>query len=258
MTAKLFMESPSNPENKTEEKPEVYQGNEMPPVASVSASRFIDDDKDRPIADNNNKPPPLTPTENAAPTPEGVKKRGRPKLSDEQKATNAAQRSNKPGPDFGRITGGNKEAVGIQSLAQVKPPRNYQQEALNIFVPLSMGAAKFLGPQFSIPIHQERGPELTEEQKHYVQSFAGWLEYEEFPELNARWTFGISSLAYWSPKFKTNPTPGRLKLAWLKMKVLWFSLTGNAKIQETEKKLEEKIKDQEALEEKLAAKGMHF
>jgi hypothetical protein len=213
----------------------------------ISADDLIANDTDAPVADNRVPPPEAKPEEftlsneapnvNPPPSSGTGKKRGRPKLTDEERAARAAQKANampgampgapKPPPDFsdlGKATGG-----ALQPSQPARPPRDYYAEACNLFFPVSFACEKWLGPHWGVPIVEReieglkrKTLEPTDEQKAYLSQMARWLEYEQFPELNARYGFIIASVGYAAPKMKTSPTPERLKAAWdwIRVKIL--------------------------------------
>ncbi len=204
-------------------------------VEKVTADDIIADDDDSPKADNK-LPPPDAPNAlesemagNVAP-PDAPKKRGRKKMTDEEKARakeiREAVRGNRA-PDFSKLPSGSSSSGGGSSGGKV--PRDYYIEACNLFFPCSFVAEKWLGPHWGIPIEERTVAGIaqkclapTDEQKQYLANMARWLEYEQFPELNARWSFLIATIGYTAPKFKQDPTPTRLKSAWEWVRVKIF------------------------------------
>ncbi len=206
-TGYIFMSQENSPaEQPSEPLPEE--------VREISAAELVSDDTDRPVADNTAiQGSPLDRPDDPTEKP---KKRGRPKLSDEEKARRAAERQKAP-PDFGDI-GGRPTGQAVP----IKPPRNYGMEAAQLFIPVSSVLGKLLGPHWGIEVDQEKKEvKFTPEQSAYLASMAAWLEYEQFPEINPRWGFAIATAAYMIPKVKTDPTPERLKIAWIKVSG-WF------------------------------------
>lgn len=194
----------------------------------VTAESLVSADKDRPIADNKIEPPPLITAE----TPRD-KKRGRPKMTEEQKVAAKTEREKRGRADFSDITATPSGGPKPETVISSQPTRNYFQEACEMFIPLSFAAGKFMGPHWEIPIKDatldKEGKtitppclDFTEEQKQLLQSWSRWLEYEQFPPMNARLGFFISMVAYTAPKFRQKPTPEKLKVFsdWCKLKAL--------------------------------------
>jgi hypothetical protein len=186
------------------------------PAEAVEASQLVSDDKDRPIADNKIEPPKQDVQQTEQP-----RKQGRPRLSDEEKAQAKrirdevkARMAGKPPPDFHDVRG---------TTPTVLPPvsRNYQDEFIQIFVPLSMFFGKTLGDHWGLVIDQnKKSIDFTEEQKAYIITGAKWLEYEQWPPLSPRFAFIAHTLAYAGPKVRIEPTPERLKkfFTWIRDK----------------------------------------
>lgn len=208
-----------------EEAARVFDDSPMEPsdAVPISASDIVSSDTDRPKADNKLDSFVSQPRDIPS-APEAGKKRGRPKLTDEQKAASAAQRANRPPPSFDDLKNSNAPRPGIPLAT---PTRDYQAEAMQLFVPLSMAAGKWLGDHWGLKIdHDKKQVDLTDEQKNYVYTMGKWLEYEQFPPLNPRWGFVIASAAYIAPKVRTDPTPEKLKVFWDGVKKLWNKIIG--------------------------------
>lgn len=247
-------------ENNEEEKKEgENSGNELPPDTStpteaakpVEASRLVDDDTDRPVADNKIESPvnpenQTSPGNNPQPQTDAPKKRGRKPYTPEQKAAVAqAKREGKPPPNFSDIKGGvpqNRATLADPNSAMRQ--RDYVSEFTSIFVPVSMALGKMMGPQFGIPIDAvERRPKLSHEQEMYIMSGAKWLEYEQFPELSPRFGFVLGSITYFGPKFREEPTFSRVKIWYLKTKGFLFGLFNSSAKDKAQKEWEELEKE---------------
>lgn len=222
-----------NPEIPTAEV-ERPQGPIIPDTqaTSISASSLVASDKDRPIADAVITAPASDEAREGGDnddTAEGeAKKRGRKKMSDEEKAQAKRERdafkAAKGNPDFAKILGTN---AGPSSPSDKPTGRNYFAEAVEIFVPCSFAAGKMLGDHWGIKIKEAKldkegktieppGLDFTEDQKQYLQSMARWLEYEQFPPMDARMGMIIASAAYGIPRAQQAPTPERVKGLWKK------------------------------------------
>jgi hypothetical protein len=213
----------------------------------TTAASFVSDDTDRPIADNKAEiPPPLQATPQGAPVPETQVKRGRGRPKGGGKAN--------PGPGKQVPPSGAKAApsfadlgvnVGTNAGPVMPPPRNYFNEATELFVPGSFFLSKMLGPHWGIEIDQEKHCiSFTEEQKQYLTGIARWLEYEQFPPMSPRLGFFIQSIAYVAPRVKTEPTPERLKIGYLRI-TGWFRRLFSGKTRQ-EKEREKRKREKEA------------
>jgi hypothetical protein len=192
------------------------------PKASVvtaiptDASTLVEDDTDNPTADNKEPEKPEEPRQIPSIPTSGTdttKKRGRPKLTDEEKAARKAERQNRPPPSFGDLP-----KSGGSGIYAAPKSRDYQAEAVSLFVPVSMALEKALGKHWGIAIDQEKKTvALSEEQQRFILQMAQWLEYEQFSPMSPRWGMAFVTAAYALPRLKTEPTPERLKIAWLKL-----------------------------------------
>lgn len=219
----------------------------------VTASELVSDDTDSPKADNRLQPSinldrPDDPENGDVPesTQGNAKGRGRPKLDAAEKEKRKllrikAKLEGKPPPDFSDITGPARPVAGIGNVPLGPKPRDYTKEALGYFVPASLAAGKILGDHFSIKFNGDtKQLELTTEQLAYVQSFAEWLEYEQFGELNKRYQFLFHSVMYIGPKLQTEPTPERLKGLWGKIVEKFSGMFGKKKKEKRVEKKEDK------------------
>lgn len=230
---------PDNPEDDTsrEELPEVPNPEN---ATVVSAASLVAMDSDRPIADNKitmvatpiaESAPPEIPSSLQPGKKDG---RGRKPLSEDEKNRRAVLRAQakaegKPPPDFSDIKSGAVSGATGAASAIAKPvtPRNYYLEATAIFVATSTLAGKMMGPHWSIDIdHEKKEVKFTEEQKAYIMQLAGWIEYEKFSPASPRIMMAVATIAYCAPKLKTEPTPEKLKHAWISVSSFFKRLFG--------------------------------
>lgn len=205
--------------------PDAAPGNAIGEVIEISAASLVGDDTDRPVADNDlDDPGPYVPNSPSPNSPENEQAeidRRKGAWSEEKKAkgraTRAARRAN---PNFNDLGGNRASPVPVGP-----PPRDYYQEALQIFLPTSFFAAKMLGEHWTVAIRQPvrdqdgkiitpGGIDLAPAQTQYVSSMAEWLKYKQFGPMNGDLAFIVASLAYIVPHVKTDPTPEKLKKAW--------------------------------------------
>ena len=201
----------------------------------VMASQLVADDTDRPKADNSRPLPETEKPEEKPPEKEnGVdaarreKQKAYMKEWKAKKRAEKAPRVEKAPPSFGDL-GGNAigpnpttpgNSAGI--LNPVVTKRDYGVEAVSLFVPVSMFLGKTLGDHWGVEVDNEKKTlAFTPEQNAYIASLARWLEHEKFPPMSPRYEFLIQTAAYSLPKLKTDPTPERLKIGWLKVSG-WF------------------------------------
>lgn len=247
----------SNPQNQTptidEKKPddippvsrdpadlEDQDSGDMPPLRVISASTLVDNDKDRPIADANPQPRPEPVNPDRPDDPTEPKKRGRPKLSDEEKeARKKAKAAGLPPPNFDDIRRvGNPSSVGLG--VPVVAPRDYTKDAASLYIPASMALGQFLGDHWAIKMNDARTAlEFTPEQLSYMNDLARWLEYEQFGPINPRYKIIFSTIAYAAPRLRTDPTPHRLKNLWGTMRETVGGWFGRKKKNQREKDKEE-------------------
>lgn len=217
------------PENKITvpvTSPELQPGPVIPETKAIgiSASDLVGSDNDRPIADAKIQASDESREGDDAPETE-AKKRGRKPMTDAEKAEAKKLRDivkqAKGNPDFAKLLG--DKAVSSGSPAQ--SGRNYFAEACEIFIPISFASSKMLGEHWGIKIKEAKvdkegktidppGLDFTEDQKQYLQTMARWLEYEQFPPMNARMGMIIASSAYIIPRLQQEPTPSRIKGLW--------------------------------------------
>lgn len=202
----------------SQERPNPFLQTEL-----VSADSLVGDDTDRPVADNTRMPDNVSETTPETPSnSEPISKRGRKPLDEAEKKRRALLRTKaklegRPPPDFSDLGGVKKTIIGVAAPITT-PARNYVQEAAMVFVPVSAMLGKMLGPHWGIEIDQEKkNIKFTDEQQAYLTALAQWIEYEQFPPASPRIGFIIATLAYSIPKTRIDPTPERLKIAYLKV-----------------------------------------
>lgn len=194
------------------------------PLVKTTAENLVADDTDSPIADN--KLPPPESASAPAPTPAEVfgdspKRRGRPPWTEEERALRKKRKAERDAginpPDFTDLGGRPAGATPQSPLVQPTAPRNFYFEAMTVFVPASTFASGMLGAHWGVEIDQEKKEvKLTPEQQAFVTQMASWMEYEKFGPMNPRYMFIAACLAYSIPKLKTDPTPERLKIIWVR------------------------------------------
>jgi hypothetical protein len=253
----------SNPENKTDpelNEPEDTDAGDSPQTASVrrvTAAGLVSDDTDRPKADAEPiriQDRPDDPV--GGPSPSEMPKTRR-KMAPEERQRRKIERAKallegKPPPSFSDLGGGK-----VQGIPTPQPKRDYTQEALAIFVPTSLAAAKFWGNHWGVDFDPvSKAIKLTNEQIAYVQSLAEEIEYEGWGQMNPRYKFLFHSVMYCGPRFRTEPTPARIAAMWHKVsdffrKIMGFKPKYSDKIKR-EQKQAEKEAERQAEESKQA------